>query len=78
MNRLAQPASNKLDFALFALAVSAVNGCETCVQAHERVRVTGRLTEAQIHDTVRIAAVANDGLCAARDPDRGRKKPRPE
>jgi len=59
MNRLAQPATNKLDFELFSLAVSAVNGCETCVQAHERVLVSGGLAETQIHDAVRIAAVVN-------------------
>ena len=41
------------------LAVSAVNGCEVCVQAHERVLVTGATSEAQIHDAVRIAAVVH-------------------
>jgi len=64
MNRLAQPAANKLDFELYALAVSAVNGCETCVQAHERVLVAGGLSEAQIHDAVRIAAVVYATTCA--------------
>ena len=33
MNRLAKPATNKLDFELFSLAVSAINDCETCVVA---------------------------------------------
>ena len=56
MQRLAAPAGNKVDFELFALAVSAVNGCGTCVQAHERVVVDGGLTPAQVHDAVRIAA----------------------
>jgi alkyl hydroperoxide reductase subunit D len=57
MQRLATPAAGKLDFELFALAVSAVNGCGTCVQAHERVVVDGGLTTAHVHDAVRIAAV---------------------
>jgi len=56
MNRLAQPASNKVDFELFALAVSAINGCEMCVQAHERTVLEGGLTEEHVHDAVRIAA----------------------
>ncbi len=29
MNRIAKPAASKLDFELFCLAVSAINGCET-------------------------------------------------
>ena len=59
MQRLAAPAGSKVDFELFALAVSAVHGCATCVQAHERVVTTGGLTTAQVHDAVRIAAVVN-------------------
>jgi lipoyl-dependent peroxiredoxin subunit D len=64
MNRLAHPAASKLDFELYSLAVSAINGCETCVQAHERVLVAGGLTEQQIHDAVRLAAVVNATACA--------------
>ena len=56
MNRLGQPASNKVDFELFALAVSAINNCEMCVRAHEKVVTEGGLTEDHVHDAVRIAA----------------------
>lgn len=56
MNRLAKPAASKLDFELYSLAVSAVNGCELCIQSHEAVLVQGGLTEAEILDAVRIAA----------------------
>ena len=56
MNRLAKPATNKVDFELFCLAVSAINGCETCVRAHEAVVVEGGLGDEQVHDAVRIAA----------------------
>ena len=59
MNRLAKPATSKADFELFSLAASAINGCETCMQAHERVVVQGGLTEDQVHDAVRIAATIN-------------------
>jgi lipoyl-dependent peroxiredoxin subunit D len=59
MNRLVQPASNKLDFELFALAVSAINGCESCVRAHEQAVVAGGMTEDQVNDAVRIAATVN-------------------
>lgn len=57
MQRLAQVSSNKVDFELFCLAVSAINACEMCLAAHEKVVVEGGLTEDQVHDAVRIAAV---------------------
>jgi AhpD family alkylhydroperoxidase len=59
MNRLARPATNKLDFELFSLAVSAINGCETCITAHEKVVIEGGLSEDHVHDAVRIAAVVH-------------------
>ena len=57
MNRLVQVLTNKVDFELVCLAVSAINGCETCIQAHEKVILEGGLSEDQAHDAVRIAAV---------------------
>jgi lipoyl-dependent peroxiredoxin subunit D len=56
MNRLVKPSTNKLDFELFSLAVSAINGCENCMRAHEKVVVEGGLGEEHVHDAVRIAA----------------------
>jgi alkyl hydroperoxide reductase subunit D len=56
MQRLAQVATNKADFELFCLAVSAVNGCEMCVQSHEAVVREAGLSTDQVHDAVRIAA----------------------
>ena len=56
MNRLVKPAGSKTDFELFCLAVSAINGCGTCMQAHERVVLAGGLSEEQVFDAVRIAA----------------------
>jgi len=57
MNRLVKPATNKTDFELFSLVVSAINGCETCIQAHEKVVIEGGLTEDQVFEAVRIASV---------------------
>ena len=51
--------TNKVDFELFCLAVSAINGCEMCVQSHEKVVLDGGLTEDHVHDAVRIAAVVH-------------------
>lgn len=57
MNRLQQVLTNKVDFELVCLAVSAINGCEMCVQSHERVVLQGGLTDEHVHDAVRIASV---------------------
>ena len=64
MNRIAKPATNKTDFELFCLAVSAINGCETCVRSHEDAVIKGGLTEDQVHDAVRIAATVNAAAVA--------------
>ncbi len=57
MNRLAQVLTNKVDFELVCLAVSAIKGCEMCMQAHEKVVLEGGLSEDHVHDAVRIASV---------------------
>ena len=64
MNRLVKPAGKKVDFELYALAASAVGGCESCMRAHERVVVEGGLTEEQVHDAVRIAATIHAAAIA--------------
>jgi alkyl hydroperoxide reductase subunit D len=64
MNRLVKPAASKIDFELYSLAVSAINGCEVCIQAHEKVVVGGGITEDQVHDAVRIAATMNAAAVA--------------
>jgi lipoyl-dependent peroxiredoxin subunit D len=56
MNRLAQVKTKKVDFELMSLAVSAINGCESCVKAHEKAVLDGGLGENEVHDAVRIAA----------------------
>lgn len=66
MNRIAKPAADKLDFELFCLAVSAVNACEACVRSHEEALLKGGITEAQVHDAVRIAATIH-GLASVLD-----------
>jgi lipoyl-dependent peroxiredoxin subunit D len=59
MNRMVKPAGTKLDFELFSLAVSAINGCGACMESHEQVVKAGGLSEDQVHDAVRIAATVN-------------------
>lgn len=64
MLRLSQVATNKVDFELFCLAVSAVNNCESCLKSHEAVVIEGGLTTDQVHDAVRIGAVLNAAAMA--------------
>lgn len=66
MQRIAKPAGDKLDFELYCLAVSAVNACEACVRAHEHTVREGGLSEAQVHDAIRIAATVH-GTAVALD-----------
>ncbi len=61
MNWIGKPLGSKTDFELFCLAVSATNGCEMCIQSHEKVVVEGGLSEDQVHDAVRIASTIQAG-----------------
>jgi len=56
MNWMAKPLGSKVDFELYCLAVSAINGCEMCIRSHEQVVIEGGLSDEQVHDAVRIAA----------------------
>jgi alkyl hydroperoxide reductase subunit D len=69
MNRLVQPLASRVDFELFSLAVSAIGGCEACVQAHEKAVVEGGLTEDHVHDAVRIAATVQAAAVALESAD---------
>ena len=59
MNVIGNPGIDKFDFELLSLAVSAINGCGTCVVAHERqLRQHGMSREA-VQSAVRIAATVH-------------------
>jgi lipoyl-dependent peroxiredoxin subunit D len=59
MNVIGNPGMEKVDFELISLAVSAINGCGTCVASHERqVRQHGLSREA-VQSAVRIAATVH-------------------
>ena len=57
MNVIANPGVDKADFELWSLAVSAVNGCGMCIDAHEQELVKGGMSKDQIQASVRIASV---------------------
>lgn len=57
MNVIANPGVDKGDFELWSLAVSAINGCKYCVDAHEAQLMQHGIGEAQIQAAVRVAAI---------------------
>lgn len=59
MNVIAKPGVEKADFELWSLAVSAVNGCGMCIDAHEHELRKAGLTADAIQAAVRIAAVVH-------------------
>ncbi len=59
MNLIGNPGVDKCDFELWSLAVSAINGCGLCMDAHEAELKKHCLTNVQIQMALRIAAVIN-------------------
>lgn len=59
MNILANPGAPKLDFELWSTAVSAINGCGACLDAHEAELRRHGATAVQVQAALRIAAVVN-------------------
>jgi len=59
MNVMLRPGVEKVDFELWSLAVSAVNGCGMCMESHEKVVRQAGLTQEQVQAAVRIAAVVH-------------------
>lgn len=57
MLRMGQPKTDKATFELMSMACGALAGCGMCIQAHEATLTKHDVSEAAIHDSVRIAAV---------------------
>jgi alkyl hydroperoxide reductase subunit D len=57
MQLMMKPVTGKEFFELMSLAISAVNGCEMCVNAHEDSLIKLGATEERIFDAVRIASL---------------------
>ncbi len=59
MNVLANPGVEKIDFELWSTAVSAINGCGMCLDAHEAELKTHGVPNTSVQAALRIAAVVN-------------------
>jgi alkyl hydroperoxide reductase subunit D len=56
---IGNPGVDKTDFELWCTAVSAVNGCGMCLDAHEAELRKHNVPTLQIQAALRIAAVVN-------------------
>ena len=59
MNVMAKPGVEKVDFELWSLAVSAINGCGMCMESHEKVLLQHGVSKEQVQAAIRIAAVVH-------------------
>lgn len=59
MNAIGNPGIDKIDFELNCLAVSAINGCGMCIDAHTHELIKAGVTKLAIQSTIRIASVMN-------------------
>jgi alkyl hydroperoxide reductase subunit D len=59
MNIIANPGVDKLDFELWSTAVSAINGCGACLDAHEGELRKHAVPNVQIQAALRIGAVVH-------------------
>lgn len=59
MNVIGNPGVEKVDFELASLAVSVINGCGMCIDAHSHALNKAGISKAGIQQTARIAAVLN-------------------
>jgi len=66
MQVIGKHGGDPVDFELWCLAVSAINGCSVCVESHEKVLREKGVTEETVLAVVRIAATIH-GLAAVFD-----------
>ena len=59
MNVIGAPGIEKADFELMSLAVSAINGCGMCIDAHEKVLRDHGVSSQTIQTSVRLASVVH-------------------
>ena len=57
MNVIGSPGIAKVDFELYSLAVSAINGCGMCMEAHVHEVVKAGVPALGVQSAIRIAAV---------------------
>ena len=64
MSVIGAPGVPKTDFELWSLAVSAINGCGACIDAHEKVLIEAGVSQETIQTAVRFAAIVQSAALA--------------
>lgn len=59
MNVIGQPGIDKIDFELYSLAISAINGCGMCMDAHVNQVLPHGISKAGVQQSIKIASVIN-------------------
>lgn len=59
MNIIGNPGVDKVDFEIYSLAVSAINGCGLCIDSHVKQLANSGVDKLTIAHSVRIASVIN-------------------
>ena len=59
MNVIGSPGIPKVDFELYSLAVSSINGCGMCMEAHVHEVIKGGISKTGVQSVIRIASVIN-------------------
>lgn len=71
MKALGHPGVDRADFELWALAVSAINGCGACMDAHEKALRQSGVSSDTIQTAVRFAAIVQSVAVAIEAAGRG-------
>lgn len=64
MNVIGNPGVDKVDFELWSLAVSAINGCGMCMDSHEAVLKKAQVPTEIVQTAVRFAAIIQSAAIA--------------
>lgn len=64
MNVMGSPGVDRIDFELWSLAVSAINGCGACIDSHEKVLRGAGVAGTTIQAAVRFAAIIQSSAVA--------------
>ncbi|KZM75061.1 carboxymuconolactone decarboxylase family protein [Nocardia terpenica] len=57
MQIIGNPGVDKVDFELWSFAVSSINGCQHCLEAHEHTLREGGVSREVIFEALRVAAI---------------------
>ncbi len=71
MNVIGNPGVDKVDFELWSIAISAMNGCGMCIDAHEETLRKAGVGSDKIQTAVRFAAIIASAAIALEAADAG-------